>query len=160
MLAATGSATDRASRDAIDRDLTALLEAVQAGRSASFTNDADTTEETDDEDDFLPMTVHPLAVERSRDDLGTPEWAIGKGLGEVLRYNAFRGKRDLKMLHGTRGEEGALWELRVRDGRLPVRLMYQLDGHGPKVVAIIAKQDDEHQRRLIERVQGWVEGGG
>jgi hypothetical protein len=59
-------------------------------------------------------------------------------------------------LRGTRNEGGALWELRHRDGRHPVRVVYVLGEVGPRVVAIMAKQDDAHQRRMIERVRSWA----
>jgi hypothetical protein len=49
-----------------------------------------------------------------------------------------------------------LWELRHRDGRHPVRVVYVLGEAGPRVVAIMAKQDDAHQRRMIERVRSWA----
>jgi hypothetical protein len=102
------------------------------------------------------MVLDPEALDRSRGELDTPEWAIGEGLRQIVFYNLARGRRDLKMLRGTRDDAGALWELRHRDGRHPVRVVYVLGEAGPRVVAIMAKQDDAHQRRMIERVRSWA----
>jgi hypothetical protein len=37
-----------------------------------------------------------------------------------------------------------------------VRVLYRLDASGPLVIAILAKQDDAHQRRMLGRVVGWL----
>jgi hypothetical protein len=70
----------------------------------------------------------------------------------VLLYNRTLGRRDLKMLRGTRDEHGGLWELRHQDGRNPVRVMYRHTPQGPEVVSILAKRDDAHQRRAIAAI--------
>jgi len=97
------------------------------------------------------MTVAPWAVARSERDLGAPLWALAKGLEEVARYNAARGAgRDVKQLKGYEN----LWEPR-RHGR-PVRINFKLTPEGPVVVGIFAKQNDEHQKRLLDRIAGWL----
>lgn len=110
----------------------------------------------EEDDGFRPMQVAARALERSRRDLGTPEWALQEGLRLLAFYNLSRGRRDRKMLQGTRDEAGALWELRHRDARHPVRVLYRAGDEGPRIIAILAKQDDAHQRRVIERVRGWA----
>ncbi len=77
------------------------------------------------------------------------------GLRQVALYNAARGRRDLKMLASTRDHDGALWELRHQDGRHPVRVLWRLTPQGPAVVAIMVKDDEADQRRVIARVQQW-----
>ena len=101
---------------------------------------------------FTPMLVPPAAVEHARRVLGTPEWAIQEGLRQVLLFNRTLGRRDLKMLRGTRDADGALWELRHRDGRNPVRVVYRSGPTGPVVVSILAKQNDARQRRAIATI--------
>jgi hypothetical protein len=147
-------ATDPAARADIERHLTLLLGDAQARDIAEAQPAAGEPDER--ADDFQPMSVEPGAVDRSRRDLDTPEWALAEGLRQVAFFNLARGRRDLKMLRGTRDDAGALWELRHRDGRHPVRVVYVLAESGPCVVAIMAKQDDAHQRRMIERVRAWL----
>jgi hypothetical protein len=101
------------------------------------------------------MRVGDRALERSRDELRTPEWALHAGLRQVAFYNLARGSRDLKMLRGTRDASGALWELRHHDGRNPVRVLYRMTPADPEVRAMIAKEDEAQQQRMIDRVRGW-----
>ena len=107
------------------------------------------------DDDFRAMAVPNGVVERSDRDLGTPMWALQEGLRQVTQYNLARGRRDLKMLRGTRAHDGALWELRHRDGRHPVRVVYRLSETGPVVVAIMIKSDEDDQARVMARIAGW-----
>jgi hypothetical protein len=151
---AAPTATDAEARAAVDRDVTVLLGDAQAQDAPEPV--AEETPSKEPADDFQKMVPDPEALDRSRRELDTPEWAIGEGLRQIVFYNLARGRRDLKMLRGTRDDAGALWELRHRDGRHPVRVVYVLGEAGPRVVAIMAKQDDAHQRRMIERVRSWA----
>ena len=135
----------------------AARQEVEARLSALLTSAVTPSEEPEDPEEatpsgFTPMQVPPAAVEHARRVLGTPEWAIQEGLRQVLLYNRTLGRRDLKMLRGTRDADGALWELRHRDGRNPVRVVYRSGSTGPEVVSILAKQNDAHQRRAIATI--------
>ncbi len=135
-------------RDAIERELVELITAAHAAPEMPLDIGEDDTE-----DDFKRMTLAPWAVERSERQLGTPVWAIAKGLEVVSRYNASRGqRRDLKRLQGRRQ-----YELRAHDSRNPVRVNYVLSTTGPVVVGIFAKQDEAHQNRMIDRIEGWLD---
>ncbi len=154
LLAEAGSSAPEL-RPALDERLTALLE-----ERSQDTHDDDGEEPaaatfSDSPDGFRAMRVDDGAVVRSRRDLGTPEWALAEGLRQVLYYNLAFGRRDKKRLRGTRERDGALWELRHRDGRHPVRVIYVLGKAGPRVVAVMVKDDNVEQERLIERVRGW-----
>jgi hypothetical protein len=164
--ARAATASDRAD---VDLAVTALAEVA---RQTPWTDEAGDEGVTDEEaaargagaaveqvdDGFRPMTMDADAARRSLHALDTPDWAVEEGFRQVAFYNLARGRRDLKMLRGTReGDGGALWELRHRDGRNPVRVLYRFEGGAPRVVAVIAKQDDEHQRRMIARVRGLLE---
>lgn len=143
---------DLKTREAHAERVAELLEqASSLGRDGGPGEDAPTESvEVDSRDRFQPMTLAPGALERSRTQLGAAEWVIQVGLRQMQRYNLARGRRDLKMLKGHRGGSGgALWELRHRDRRHPVRVIYRLRAHGPVVVGIFGKRDDAHQRRLL-----------
>jgi hypothetical protein len=145
-------ARESARRDELERELVSLLEAAQTLAISTPASEEDDVEEPEDSG-FAPMTIDASVLERSRRDLDTPEWALAEGLKQIAFFNLARGKRDLKFLRGTR-DVGGIWELRHRDARHPVRVMYVHADGGPRVVAILAKQDDEHQRRMLERVRG------
>lgn len=139
--------------DALERRLTDLL--ARAATAASVGDEAGAPDEADAPASFAPMRVPEAALERSRRALGTPEWAVREGLRQVVLFNRTLGRRDLKMLRGTRTDRGALWELRHRDGRNPVRVLYRLAPEGPVVVAVLAKEDDAHQARALAAVREW-----
>ena len=149
--------------EALDAQLTALLTDAMRTPDISevlpgeLTDEADLNgdETSDDEEGFAPMRLDERALERSRRELGTPEWALHEGLRQIAFFNLARGARDAKMLRGTRDERGGLWELRHRDTRHPVRVFYRFTPDGPIACAFIAKVDDADQRRKIERVLGW-----
>ncbi len=153
---AAADAASPVQREACELALTGLLTRVQARHERVLRDEP--ADERGDRATVEPdlMTLHLLALERSRDELGTPEWAIARGLAEVRRFNIAGGRRDVKMLRGTRTEDGALFELRQPDSRLPVRVMFTMGKAGRQAVAVLAKQDDEHQKRMIARVQGWL----
>jgi len=131
----------RVAADALDVVETTDV-AVPAGASATVA-------------DALLMTAPEDALERSRRQLSTPPWAIAAGLRQVDLYNRAGGQRDLKKLRGPAREGAGLWELRHADARRPVRVVYRLTPSGAEVVAIMAKVDDAHQRRLLARIRGW-----
>ena len=149
-----------AQREELEATLTALLRdaaaaAVEGGTAAASESETDEFAEPLAADAFLPMRLAGDALDRSRRELATPEWALAEGLRQVAFYNLARGARDLKMLRGTRQETGALWELRHRDAHLPVRIFYRQTELGPIATAILAKGNDAHQRRAIARVRTW-----
>lgn len=150
-------ARERAAIAALAPTGPAARQEVEARLSALLTSAVTPSEEPEDPEEatpsgFTPMHVPPAAVEHARRVLGTPEWAIQEGLRQVLLFNRTLGRRDLKMLRGTRDADGALWELRHRDGRNPVRVVYRSGPTGPEVVSILAKQNDAHQRRAIATI--------
>ncbi len=155
---AIGDAAGPEARARIERDLTELMTAALAPTvtPAAPTVIDDDAEESADADVFVEMRLAPDALSRSREQLSTPEWALHEGLRQVSYYNLARGKRDVKMLHGTRDAAGAIWELRHRDGRHPVRVLYRLGTDGPLVIAVLAKEDDAHQRRMLVRIAAWA----
>lgn len=55
----------------------------------------------------------------------------------------------------TRALDGALWKLRHRDGRHPVRVVCRLSESGPVVVAVLIKSDEDDQARAITRIAAW-----
>ena len=148
---AVASAATADQRTAIDRRITELRIALD--QCAEVGEDPETAHSA--EPDAL-MRTPDAALVRSRRDLDTPEWAITEGLRQVRLYNLSGGHRDLKKLRGPLGE---LWELRQSDRRRPVRVVYRLTPDGSEVVAILAKQNDAHQRRLLERISGWAAPG-
>lgn len=152
---AASDAQDDGARAQVEGRLAGLFLRAQE-KELEESSPEDVTEPLDD-DGFVPMTLDPEALAWSRRELDTPEWAIAEGCRQVAFYNLARGRRDLKMLRGTRDDAGALWELRHRDGRHPVRVMYVYRDDGPRVMAVLAKQDDAHQGRMIERVRGALE---
>lgn len=132
--AAAAEARTAGERDALDGRLGALL-----------------AEGTDDGG----MRLAPDALARSARELGTPAWAITEGLRQVRMFELSGGRRDQKALKGTRDARGALWELRSHGRALPVRVLFRRTAEGPEVVAIFAKEDDEQQQRVIDRVRAW-----
>ncbi len=159
LTSAIGDAREATARACVERDITNFLAAIQAPALAEIRPEpiapADPDVDFAEDDDFAEMRLAADALERSRRDLDTPEWALQEGLRQVSYYNLARGKRDLKMLRGTRDAAGPLWELRHRDARHPVRVLYRFDASGPVALAILAKQDDAHQRRMLVRIAGW-----
>lgn len=143
------AATD-AEREVIDGRISNLCAEVLWSPSAG---EAETGPVSPRSGHFLPMRLGRHAVQRSR-DLGTAEWAIARGLRQVVMYNLAEGRRDAKTLHGTR-DRGALCELRHHSTAQPVRVYYRVQTGGPCVLAIHAKQDDEEQRRVLERIDAW-----
>ncbi len=154
---AIGAAADADARSHVERELTDLMTAALALAEPPkpLVVIDDEADETPEDDAFAEMRVAPDALARSREQLSTPEWALHEGLRQVTYYNLARGKRDVKMLRGTRDAAGAIWELRHRDGRHPVRVLYRFSADGPVVIAILAKEDDAHQRRMLARVAEW-----
>ena len=155
------AAMDETTRATLERATTDLLAAIQDEDAAGAPAGTPGSDEHDDDDApeeerFRPLRFEQGAMERSREELATPEWALQEGVRQLALYNLARGRRDIKMLRGTRDAEGALWELRHRDARHPVRVLYVLHETGPRAVAVLAKQDDAHQARMIERVRGWM----
>jgi len=154
------AATDEATRGQVERRLTALFDQALSANPPEWQEPP--TEAPDDDasaaraDPFAPMGLDGAALERSRRQLGTPDWALSEGLRQVAFYNLARGCRDLKLLRGSRdAPEGPLWELRHRDSRHPVRVLYRVTPAGPRVLAILAKQSDAHQRRALARCHRW-----
>ena len=154
--AEAAQAADADGRAAVDARVGALLARAaetQAAEGSRVVGGSPADEGADEPvTRFAPMRVSAAALEHGRRALGTPEWAIQEGLRQVLLYNRTLGRRDQKMLRGTRDDAGALWELRHRDGRNPVRVLYRHTADGPQVVSILAKRDDAHQRRAIAKV--------
>ena len=146
------AATD-AERSAVDTEVVALFQVADALRRTGPI--VMTAEEDRPSDGFVPMELEPAAVERSRGLLDTPEWAIEIGLRQIGLYNESRGRRDLKKLQGTPAGEAALWELRHRDSRHPVRVLWRYRPGGPRAIAIMVKDDEDDQRRVLARVADW-----
>ncbi|MBT9556758.1 MAG: hypothetical protein IV100_12060 [Myxococcales bacterium] len=140
-------------RGEIDSDI-AALEGDRARTRVEVPHDL-TAADNDSLDSFRQMIVPTEALARSRAYLDTPEWAIDAGMRQVALYNASRGRRDLKMLASTRDQGSALWELRHRDARHPVRVLWRTSPDGPVVIGIMVKDDESDQRRVIERVLTW-----
>ena len=145
--AALSDADDPVQRDAVDRAVRELLfdGVIPPGNTAPAAGSTD-------EDDFAPMTMAPGAMDRSR-QLGTPDWALSRGLTQIHRYNLAGGHRDLKKLKGiTTADDGGLWELRHHSARSAVRIVYRLTPTGPRALAIMLKENDAQQSRLLERI--------
>jgi hypothetical protein len=159
--AAMEAATDEARR-AVDEDLARLLDEAMNISTAFVDDDEDEAQPTSEAappNRFRAMNVLPGAIERSLRELDTADWAIREGLDQITQFNLANGKRDVKMLQGTRESGAPIWELRHYNRRSGIRVLFVLRSEGPRACAIMAKIDDAQQNRVIERVKGWLRAG-
>ena len=149
----TGDFTD-ADADEVREALTELRAIMWAAARAAWVDENETSESEPGRPSVL-MTLISWAIDRSLEELDTPSWAISAGLRQVDLYNRSGGHRDRKKLKKEAQDGTGLWELRHADSRRPLRVVYRHTANGPQVVAIMAKINDAHQRRLLARIAGW-----
>jgi hypothetical protein len=113
--------------------------------------------------EYTDGTARPRRRDRRRKSGGDGRtgWAIGLGrVGDKAEVGGLgRNRVCVRAPHiGISAALPASAAIGVTLAEGPQPLVRVLGEDGPRVEAIIAKQDDAHQRRLIERVQAWVGG--